>query len=498
MHLIEGFDYPLSRLDPFADHIDPPSVAVYETLMVKGPDGRAWPGLAERWRISGDGLTWRLQLRSGARYHSGDRCDASAVVAALEALRFGFHGGQQLWYWDPVDTVSAEGDETVVFHLHHPYSRLPSLLWGTHTAIHNEQRRANDPDGSGRDWADGTGPFLFESWDQERVVLNRWDAYPGSKAGFLGTDGRAPLQSITWISMLDPVARVDALERGIVHCIHGPEYEDVERLEHDERFNVVRFSQASNAYLALNWQCERVDFGDLRIRQAISLAVDREGLVDRALLGYGSPTIGPVSTDGEFYDPSVEQLRSFDIQASESLLNEAGWTRENGGIRTKDRERFAFECVVQDDAIHRLIAETLARQLGQVGIDMQIRPVLTFAGFYQACRSGPDSFINKWLWQDPVDASLGFISTRGVPDPNWQHASVPTLDDAFEGWLQADTESELHQSASIIQHLAAEHLPNLPLAVPHDVWVSNARVHEWSPAPSILYPFYHRTWIEHA
>src|SRR3954447_26924727 len=91
MRLREAFDYPLSRLDPFGDHIDPPSVAIYETLVVKGPVGSAQPGLAETWEISPDKLEWRFRLRPGARFHSGDRCDAAAVVEALHYLRWGHY-----------------------------------------------------------------------------------------------------------------------------------------------------------------------------------------------------------------------------------------------------------------------------------------------------------------------------------------------------------------------------------------------------------------------
>src|SRR4051812_32401067 len=213
--LHEGFDYPLSKLDPFGDHIDPPSVALYETIVVKGPDGRTHPGLAESWEISEDKLQWKFHLRPGARYHSGDRADAKAVVAALERLRWGFHGGKQIWYWDPVDKVWPEGEETIVFSLHHPYVRLPSLLWGTHTAIHNDALVERTSGRHGYELADGTGPFKFVSWSEERVALERWDEYPGSKANFL-TGGAPKLDRIEWVMMLDPADRVAALERGEV------------------------------------------------------------------------------------------------------------------------------------------------------------------------------------------------------------------------------------------------------------------------------------------
>src|SRR5581483_4859363 len=101
--LREAFDYEFSRLDPTGDHIDPPSVALYETVLAKGPDWGAHLVLAESWQVSADGLEWRVRLRPGLRFHSGAPCDAEAIVAPLEHLRFGSLPGQQLWYWDPVD-----------------------------------------------------------------------------------------------------------------------------------------------------------------------------------------------------------------------------------------------------------------------------------------------------------------------------------------------------------------------------------------------------------
>ena len=170
MILREAFDYPFSRLDPLGDHIDPPSVAIYETLLVKGPDWKGHPMLAERWDVSSDGLEWCVTLRPGLRFHSGASCDAAAVLAALEQLRNHAQPGRKLWYWDPVDTARAVDECTIVFRLHHPYSRLPALLWGTHTAVYNEALRARDDDGSGRTFADGTGPFRLVSWSPEQVV----------------------------------------------------------------------------------------------------------------------------------------------------------------------------------------------------------------------------------------------------------------------------------------------------------------------------------------
>jgi peptide/nickel transport system substrate-binding protein len=495
--LREGFDYPLSRLDPFGSHIDPPSVALYETIVVKGPDGTAQPGLAESLEVSSDGLEWRFRLRPGARFHSGAPCDADAVVAALDPLRWGHYDPpRQLWYWDPVDAVRAEGLDTVVFTLHHPYVRLPSLLWGTHTAIHNQALRAAEPERFGYELADGTGPFRFASWSQERVVVERWPDYPGSRAPFLATDGPAKLDRIEWTMLLDPAERVAALERGKVDCIHGPDYADVARLETDPRFRVVRFGQAANAYLALNWQRTDLGFDDVRVRRAVSAAIDRPRLVQDALLGYGTPTFGPLSPGGEFYDPAVEHGRGHDPATAARLLDGAGWPLGADGFRAKDGRRLAFECVIQDDAIHKQIAAGLRDQLRAVGILLDLKPIRTFLGFYETVAAGPASFVNKWLWQDPVDAAIGFTASWGRPFPNWQHASIPRLDDAYRAWLRAETPEALQAAATRAQLIVADDLPYIPLLVPQDVWVHSTRVRQWEPAQAILYPFYHRTTID--
>jgi ABC-type transport system substrate-binding protein len=151
--------------------------------------------------------------------------------------------------------------------------------------------------------------------------------------------------------------------------------------------------------------------------------------------------------------------------------------------------------VIQDDAIHQKIAEGLREQLARIGVRLDLVPIRTFARFYETVAAGPASFINKWLWQDPMDAAIGFTASWGQPHPNWQHAAIPTLDDAYRAWLRAGTPDELQAAATRVQLLVADELPYIPLLVPQDVWVNSTRVADWDPAPSILYPFYHRTTV---
>jgi peptide/nickel transport system substrate-binding protein len=391
--------------------------------------------------------------------------------------------------------VAAEGDDQLVFSLHHPYSRLPALLWGTHTAVYNEARRAADDEGSGRDWADGTGPFRLVSWSPERVVAEAWEEYPSAPAAFL-EPAPARLDRIEWVSILDEHERLEALERGEVDCLHGPPLEEVTRLAEDARYEVNRYPQASSMYLSLDWRRRELGFEDVRVRRAVSLAVDRSALVAQALRGVGSSAYGPVPPGDEFYDPAVDRAGRHDIDEAARLFDAAGWILDADGVRRRDDTRLACECVIQDDPVFRRVAALVAEQLARVGFGLSLRPVPPFAPFYGAVAESPPAAISKWLWQDPLDAIIGFSASYNDPFPNWQHSAVPELDAAYGAWLRADTHDELKAAASHAQAVFADTLPYIPLLVPDDVWVSRRTVRGWRPFPANLYPFYHGVWID--
>ncbi len=496
MIIREAYDYEFSRLDPSGAHIDTVHVAIYENVMVKGPDWQAHPMLANSWTVSDDGLEWRVQLRPGVLFHSGAACDANAIVAAFDFLRWNLSDTGQLWYWDPVDTVRADSANRLVFRLHYPYSRLPSLLWGTHTGMFNEALRRHRTEEFGFTVADGTGPFRLVEWSRDHIRAARWEGYYGLHVPFMENTGLARADEIEWLSIRDEHQRVDALLRGDVDCLHGLPLDAIDVLRADSRFTVIEYPQASNAYLGLNWTHSALGFDDVRVRQALSLGIDRAALVKSALAGHGAPTLGPVPPGDEHYDPTIDKASGYDKVKAERLLNEAGWHLGTGGVRARNGIPFAFECVCQDDNVHRRIAAGVRDQLAAIGVRLELRFEKPFEAFYDAVAAGPASFINKWLWQDPVDAIIGFSSTRGQPFPNWQHSSIPALDEAFQDWLRAGSPDELKAAASKVQRVAAEQLPYIPLLTPNDIWVHSDKLHGWCPFAANLYPFYQDVWLE--
>ncbi len=342
--------------------------------------------------------------------------------------------------------------------------------------MYNEALRAENPDAFGFEIVDGTGPFRCTSWSPDRVTAEPNHDYPGRPSS---------LEAIEWLSILAEGDRLSALERGDVHVLHGPPLSEVDELEKDDRYEVVEFTQASNLYLALNWQRSDLGFDNRELRQAISLGIDRNEVVSDALSGRGVATYGPVGPCDEFYDPEVDRRGRHDRGEAGRIIREL-----TGG------EPLVFECVVQDDAVIRRMAEVVRRQLAEVGVRLEFRYEKPFAPFYEAVDANPASFISKWLWQDAVDALIGFTSSRYDGSANWQHASVPALDAAFDTWLRAQSRDELAAAASDVQRIAAAELPHIPLVTPNDVWVYTKRLRGFRPYPADLYPRYEEATLD--
>ncbi len=429
------------------------------------------------------------RIRPGLRFHSGAACDAPAIVAALHHLR-DIHGtGQQLWYWDAVDTVVATSDDTIAIRTHYPYSRLPSLLWGIHTAIHCEATRRQDPDAFGFENIDGTGPFVIERWSPTRLTGRRWADYPGTPAMFVANRGPAHVETLEWFAITDEDARTQALLDGEIDVVHAPSLARVDELRADPRFEVVSLPQPSCAYLGLDWRMTQLGLHERVTRQAISMSLDREEIVRRALSGQGAPAWNAIPAVDEYYDPDAVPV-VFDRPRAERLLADAGWQRGSDGILVRGGERFSMICLGQDDAVMRRITDEVARQLQPMGIEMRPQYELPFKAFYDACVAGAPATLNKWLWPDATDALIGFTASWGRPVPNWQHASVKSLDDAYGEWLRAESYADLTRAASRVQSIASHELPLIPLVVPNDIWAFDRRLEGYRPIRGGLYPFY--------
>ncbi|MCU1491559.1 MAG: family 5 extracellular solute-binding protein [Acidimicrobiaceae bacterium] len=482
----EIFEYRFTKLDPVGgDHIDPPGVAIYEGLLNKGPSEQPLPGLAVAWSPSEDGLVWRLRLRPEARFHSGDPCDAPAVVAALERCRWGDGRTHQLWYWDPVDTVRALDEGTIEIRLHYPWLRLPTLLWGTHTAIANDRRREALGARYGIELADGTGPYRLVSYEPDEVV-----------GELVHGAGETRPRVVSWMSESDDDARCAALGRDDVDVVRAVRPEWIQH-ESAERWRYVEQDEISQFYLALRFD-GAFGFDDVELRRAVDAFVDRPALVAAAFGGLGNGRRSPVPVGDVFasnFDPAT--VPPLSIAQAEAVLDAHGLVRGPDGVRMKDGVPLRLPCVTQDAPAFRRLVGELGRQIAAAGIVLEFEYYTPFEDFYRACAKRPAAFVSKWLWQDAIEAVMGFSrsSCTGDAGCNWQGSIVPAVDAAYDRFLQASTLEELGERSREVQESFMRELPYIPLCSPAETYAISPRVHGFVPVPGTLYPLYDKVLL---
>lgn len=487
--LREGYEYDFSLLDPAVGaHVDPSWGAIYETDTIADPvTGAIGPMLTPAWRAD-DELTWRFDVRSGARYHSGAPCDAAALAAAHNSHRDPSMPLDNTFFWQPVKNVSADGDQ-VVIELHRPWAGLARNLRSWHSAVHNEAMRAASGEDWGRTVADGTGPFVHVS--TERGVaqeVRRWDEFGGTEARWFENRGPAYLDGVRWIPLLDAGERARALEEGEIDTMQNPDLLDVDRLKKNPDLEVIEYQQSALAYFAVDHQTP--PFDDVRVRQAISHAIDRNAIVASDLAGHGKPAFGIVPSDSHWHNDAVLSHNQYDPRRSEQLLDEAGLVPDDKGVRLR-----IHAPVVQDSTLRRA-SLSIQRMCADVGIEVELEFLDEFEPFYALLDTHPPAYICKWLWPDPLDATVGYVWSKCHDGPNWQRNADPAIDrecEIFFGAVDAKEEAEASQR---LQVRSAEHLPFIPIYFPNTVWAHNKRVHGWRPTPTNLYPFYADVWLE--
>jgi peptide/nickel transport system substrate-binding protein len=377
-----------ANLEPALGSNDPEILfnrAIYDYLLDVTPANEIVPNLATEWTVSEDGLTYTLTLAEGVTFHDGSAFSASDVVYTFERLKtlespaLGLLSGGAF-------TVTAEGDNTVVFTLEAPNADFVYGIAGRHAFILSEDTPDVNTliDGADNPYANfnGTGPFMLTEYRVgERAVLTRNPNYFKPDA--------VQLETVTFIYIEDPLAQIDALRSGAVDFIFKVPVDQLFSLEGTEGVSIV--NKATNQHPVIRIRTAEGFRGeDVRIRQALKLGINREELNELsqeglAAVGNNDP-IGPLY--GDFYAP-IET--AYDpARACELILEATG------------EERISFEFYVVDALGYPDLATIMQQQWQEACIDVEIlvRPENVYYGD------------NEWL-----DAELGLTGWGSRPIP---------------------------------------------------------------------------------
>lgn len=381
---------------------------VYDSLFQLDDDNVPQPWLVEDdWSISDDGLEYTFTLRDGLTWHDGEDLTADDVVFTYEyyvdnptgASRFASALG-------PVESASADGS-TITLSLSEPAPDftiqpladapiLPEHVWS----------QIDTPEESDADI--GSGPYQLTEYEPDSFY--RLEAYEDY------FDGAPTVPEIVLPIIGDRTAMFTALQVGEVDAVTefvSPEL--IEELEADEEISLVSGPGFTTQLLQFNH--EREPFDDTAVRQAIALAIDREEILDRVLLGRGElGSMGFFHPATPFFNPDARG--SYDPAEAEAILDEAGYELDGDVRTTPDGEAMEYELLVySSDPLRIRAAELITSHLGEIGIELDIQTLdattvdsLVWPEF--DVQAGRDFDLAMWGWS--ASAQLGPTNIRDL------------------------------------------------------------------------------------
>ncbi|QFT70133.1 Glutathione-binding protein GsiB precursor [Labrenzia sp. THAF35] len=376
------------QLEP--PHLDPTGAAagaidsvlysnVFEGLTRFGPDGSVNPGLAESWEISEDGKTYTFKLNDGVKFHDGSDLTADDVKFSLDRARADDSQNAQKALFAGIESVEVVDPLTVKVTLKEPNgSFLFNMAWGDAVIV------APESIGDIKSKPVGTGAFKFTDWVQgDRIDLEKNADYWGEPA---------KLDKVTFKFISDPTAAFAAVMAEDVNAFVGfPAPENLPQFEADARFQVLVGSTEGETILAANNKLPPLD--NIKVREAIAHAVDRQAIIDGAMFGYGTP----IGTHFAPHNPDYVDLTGssqYDPDLAKKLLAEAGYA-----------DGFTTTLKLPPPSYARRGGEIIAAQLRAVGIETEITN-LEWAQWLEQVFKGKDFGLTIVSHTEPMDIGI--------------------------------------------------------------------------------------------
>lgn len=455
----------------------------YDTLYQLDADGVAQPWLATGATTSADGLTVTLDLRNDVTWHDGQPLTAADVKFTIEYFQQ-YPQSRFTRALRPVAAATTSGDSQVVLTLTAPTPLfelsvladvpiLPAHIWQgiENPAEHVFENVANV----------GSGPYKLVEYtpDQFYRFAANADYFAGAPA----------VAELVFVQFADDVGGLAALRTGEVDMLVGSVLpEQIELLQATGEINVVQ--GALFATDMLNYDMTKPPFDQVAVRQAVSLAIDRQAIIDTVLLGAGTPgNSGWIHPASPYFNADVTTV--YDPEQARTLLEEAGIVDSDGdGIREIDGTPLAFELITPNDSALRLRMAELVREMlrAEIGMDVQIAAVeqatweeAVWPGFDIA--NGRNYSLAMWGWSAPVQANAVRITTLVHSDPaigslNLTGYANPAMDSLAD---ELNTAVEPERFATLIneiQALIAQDLPFIMLAYPDGAYAYRAPAYD--------------------
>ena len=456
---------------------------LYDTLVAFADESmEIEPALATSWETSDDGLTWTFHLREGGRFHDGTAVDAEAVAFSLNRLRQDDHPHVS----DParpykpsyhvIDEIVVADPRTVVFKLSQPSAVFLNNLAMFPAGIVSPTAVKKHGKGFSTNPV-GTGPFRFERWirDQQIVLAANEDHWRG----------RPNFDRVVFVPVSESATRIQQLVRGEIHIADNLPPAELDALAKKPGLMIAEEISMNVAYLAM--QTDKPPLDDVRVRQAIGQALDKQSLIRVAYAGHAEAAINLLPKAMWGHHDGIED-RPFDPDASRSLLQAAAAEKSfelplDLRLAVMSEPRPYMEQPLQ-------VAAFVKDSLAEIGINVTIEPKpvtphfakmmrgdfqIGFAG-WTTDNGDPDNFLYSLLDSDNISESGNNMS-------HYRNEKVHELLLAGQRELEKDKRLAIYHEA---QELIFADAPVIPLVSTRQRAVHTSRIKDYRLHPAML------------
>lgn len=410
-------------------------IYMFDRLVTRDYDFNYEPGLAKSWDTSPDGLTWTFHLREGVKFHNGEPLTADDVKWTFDTIMDPDTASPFAGDLGAIEAVNVKDELTVDFVLKYPFPNLLFNLSNTAAGIAWKGIYDEYGDEYGSKYVVGTGPYMLEEWViGDKIVLAKNPDYNWGPE-WMSNQGPALIDKVILRTIPEETSRLMELDTGGIHILRNITPSIYEQVKDKDDIEVVRGAATRLGYLA--YATDKEPFTDVRIRQAINHAVDRDSIVQYVFRGLAEAAYGylPPALTSEYYADSKKDGYEYDVDKAKALLSDAGFA---DGLK--------LELSADNSTESTRLAEVLQAQLGEVGIEVEIR-LFDSASYADHLKEGKQElFIRLYSWPN-ADILDWFLLSTQAPWPNhsrWQDAktdelinraaTLPTWDERAEGY----------------------------------------------------------------
>lgn len=389
---------------------------IYDSLIYLDERGTVFPGAATSWTFSPDHKTLTFKLREGVKFHDGTPLDADAVAFTVHRhldKATASPTAYMLGPLDPAKPVTVVDPMTISYNYTTPFVPLFVGLGYSYCAPVSPAAVKKYGDQFGRNPV-GTGPYKFVAWNADGSIdLEKNDEHTWVTP-FYKVNGPPTIDRASFVVIPEDATRISSLESDEVDVISGTDAVPVDKIKslaNETGLKVVKRPAVGVDYCYINTTLKPLD--DVRVRQAINYAVDKDKLITLVLDGQGKPAVSPLASAFGAFNPNVTKY-TYDPDKAKSLLKEAGVDKG-----------FEIPFLTIASSLYQQAAEVIQEDLSKVGIKTKIESYPVAELFTKGPQKQFGLLFFYYTYSDP-DVLYLLCSSKG--SISWSFQNDPQLD----------------------------------------------------------------------